>query len=100
MTDKELLEAAARAAGYSIHTWLGDIYHTDFGRGVIWNPLKDDGDAFRLMADLGIDVDHHDYYVDTYCGKSCHGEEYCNYSSKSECVRRAIVLAAAEMVKK
>ena len=43
MTDHELLEAAAKAAGY------------DFVIGY-WNPLTDDGDALRLAVKLGITV--------------------------------------------
>ena len=46
MTDRELLEFAAKAAGYKkrfVH-YLG------------WNPLIDDGDALRLMVKLGLGV--------------------------------------------
>ena len=46
MTDRELLEFAAKAAGYKkrfVH-YLG------------WNPLTDDGDALRLAVKCGISV--------------------------------------------
>ena len=46
MTDRELLEFAAKAAGYKkrfVH-YLG------------WNPLIDDGDALRLAVKLGLGV--------------------------------------------
>ena len=46
MTDRELLEFAAKAAGYKkrfVH-YLG------------WNPLTDDGDALRLAVKLGIEI--------------------------------------------
>ena len=46
MTDRELLELAAKAAGYKkrfVH-YLG------------WNPLIDDGDALRLAVKLGLGV--------------------------------------------
>ena len=46
MTDRELLELAAKAAGYKkrfVH-YLG------------WNPLTDDGDALRLAVKLGIEI--------------------------------------------
>lgn len=40
MTDRELLESAARAAGLPFS----------------WNPLHDDGDALRLAVKLGLAV--------------------------------------------
>ena len=46
MTDREMLEFAAKAAGYKkrfVH-YLG------------WNPLIDDGDALRLAVKLGIEI--------------------------------------------
>ena len=68
MTDKELLEAAARAAGvacswahedeadYSAKTegmWLNGARSPDNSK--FWNPLTDDGDALRLAVKLDID---------------------------------------------
>ncbi|CAB3812125.1 hypothetical protein [Achromobacter denitrificans] len=58
-SDRELLELAAKAAGYELH-WRGL-------NGVLpaigsrqdqkwWNPLTDDGDAFRLSAKLGLEI--------------------------------------------
>ena len=47
MTDRELLEAAAKAAGY-VH------YHPGDGFYQTWNPLTDDGDALRLAVKLGL----------------------------------------------
>ena len=69
MTNRELLELAALAAGYSFH-WgekhsVGDcvvdctnLLFADDGGGdeFIWNPLEDDGDAFRLMVNLNLSV--------------------------------------------
>jgi len=66
MTDRELLEAAAKAAGIP-HKWipmLGRMMHIiDAGKCELWNPLTDDGDAFRLMVKLRLeprflDLDH------------------------------------------
>jgi hypothetical protein len=60
-TDKELLELAARAAGFRISNRL-----TDGGIMVMsnarpsphkWNPLTDDGDALRLVVKLNMIVD-------------------------------------------
>ena len=56
MTDRELLEAAAKAAGIEVDFTVfsdgsficfqkgGDCFHDE------WNPLTDDGDALRLFA--------------------------------------------------
>jgi len=56
MTDRELLELAAKAAGLSAY-WVdaGLNTHTD-ACPHIWNPLTDDGDALRLAVKLGIKV--------------------------------------------
>ena len=58
MTDREMLELAAKAAGTVVEftnnrpvTFIdGDTVHQ------AWNPLEDDGDAFRLAVRLGIDL--------------------------------------------
>ena len=55
MTDRELLEFAAKAAGFE-GRWItkgeGDLwlFRNDFSDP--WNPLTDDGDAMRLMVRL------------------------------------------------
>ena len=60
MTDRELLEAAAKAAGYDVrwHEIFGCFVHvgpfnitnppTMAGQRLVWVPLDDDGDALRL----------------------------------------------------
>ena len=53
MTDKELLELAAKAAGYAICL---DGDRQPYIKGVYWNPLTDDGDALRLAVKLNIDL--------------------------------------------
>ena len=53
MTDRELLELAAKAAGiehYGEHNAQGGLKTT----GGWWNPLTDDGDALRLAVKLKI----------------------------------------------
>jgi hypothetical protein len=58
MTDRELLEAAAKAAGYEVWTDVdGNLYCSmhDLTEGA-WNPLTDDGDALRLAVQCGIEV--------------------------------------------
>ena len=57
MTDRELLELAAKAAGYSVRTDLtyeGVIVIND---GVFWNPLTNDGAALRLAVNLGLVIE-------------------------------------------
>ena len=55
MTDRELLELAAKAAGkthYGEYSPNGGLKTT----GGWWNPLTDDGDALRLAVSLGLTV--------------------------------------------
>ena len=67
MTDRELLELAAKAAGIEVWPGAGFQAHVLFTRpdladpsgkvtGVAWNPLQDDGQALRLAVSLGIDM--------------------------------------------
>ena len=96
MTDRELLEQAAKAAGI-------DYYHQDsFGnihekKGGTWNPLTDDGDALRLAVKIGLRVMVNkntgmtSIFTD---GFSLH-ETYDNEPYAA--TRRAIVRAAAEI---
>ena len=65
MTDRELLEKAAKAAGlhkdwpepdFGIQ-WNGSgLWCFGNGDGMLWNPLTDDGDALRLAIKCGISV--------------------------------------------
>ena len=50
MSDRELLELAAKAA--EVHA--GFINEYGGGKTFCWNPLTDDGDALRLAVKLGI----------------------------------------------
>jgi len=63
MTDRELLELAAKAAGINgwfieDDEWLGTgITFTDENDcNQCWNPLTDDGDALRLAVKLEMEV--------------------------------------------
>ena len=51
MSDRELLEAAAKAAGID---WADGHESTGLRdqNGKVWNPLADDGDALRLAVKL------------------------------------------------
>lgn len=54
MTDREMLELAAKAGGLDV--WI-DENGTPWidGDKKIWNPLADDGDALRLAVKIGFD---------------------------------------------
>jgi len=56
MTDRELLEKAAKAAGIEvITTWENEVVYKAIPH-YPWNPLTDDGDALRLAVCLGLCV--------------------------------------------
>jgi len=72
MNDRELLEMAAKAAGITLRWIQGPnddecihpIRRRDDGMcEVDWNPLTDDGDAFRLAIRLKMEVDFDDVRV-------------------------------------
>ncbi|MBD1601961.1 hypothetical protein [Pseudomonas typographi] len=95
MTDRELLELAAKAAGVE-----GEYFHSENPihvgiflkkRMAYWNPLTDDGDALRLMSTLAMDVICHSYYVEV----DSISEDWA--ADRCITMRRAIVRAAAEI---
>jgi len=103
-TDRELLEAAAKAAGYEI-----DVTHLPEASGAwwiqlvqerrrVWNPLIDDGDALRLAVTLRMDIAHFESSVraDVSGYDDCHE---ANGNDPYAATRRAIVRAAAELSK-
>jgi hypothetical protein len=95
MTDKELLEYAAKAAGYTDIQyedgwWLEVRYGLTeaFWNGEdYWNPLEDNDDAFRLAVKLTV--------IDGYQVRIPHVDDENQYAA----ARRAIVKAAAEIGK-
>lgn len=91
MTDRELLELAAKAAGYP-HEWHGEIQIETDHEPRKWNPLTDDGDALRLAVTLQLDIEF--LNGDTHVLNACEGGP-----DKLAQTRRAIVLAAAEIGK-
>lgn len=95
MTDKELLERAARAAGIRgryREDWDA-IERSDcrdsFQRGEMWRPHKDDGDAFRLMVDCNMSIIVHLQDVEADGLSEPLGDDW------RAATRRAIVRAAA-----
>jgi hypothetical protein len=59
MTDRKLLELAAKAAGYK-WDWFGNKFHIaiEHPMWTTWNPLTDDADALRLAVKLRMNVFH------------------------------------------
>lgn len=120
MTDRDLLELAAKAAGYTL-VW-GDEYIVD-GENIdctdlpyvrsnqqdeadwYWNPLEDDGDALRLAVKLEITPSkHEDTVVASRSAIWRSGSAHCSFwepSGDDPCsaTRRAITRAAAEIGK-
>lgn len=106
MTDRELLEMAAKAAG------IAGEYRAGLGicppelsqlHKFWWNPLIDDGDALRLAVSLKMEVYHgwdggHSAYASVPQEDS--RTVFCvepHMSDPCAATRRAIVLAAAEI---
>jgi hypothetical protein len=88
MTDRELLELAAKACGFELLDCTCKKERKNSVTGKHWNPMNDDGDALRLAVKLGIDI----------------AKAQVDYWDKDStdpyaATRRAIVMAAAEIGK-
>jgi hypothetical protein len=117
MTNRELLEAAAKAAGIELESVVED--GTDAGKGVTrlgywWAPLHDDGDALRLAVKLGISTLPYPVYNEgarhSVIAKQRRKSDTLREANPTEVIelygddpyaatRRAIVRAAAEIGK-
>ena len=101
-TDRELLEAAAKAAGLPAK-WMpakpgvrAMFWHANHGE---WSPLTDDGDALRLAVKLRMTVDCCGTHIeasiiDRNMVRRVSAEEY-REPDQAAATRRAIVRAAA-----
>ena len=105
MSERELLELAAKAAG--VNGFLVDA-GLNMGSNAfpkVWNPLTDDGDALRLAVklDMSVIVDGENNHVRVYAQSFARSEEgygACGFGpDKCAATRRAIVRAAAEIGK-
>lgn len=109
MGDRELLELAAKAAGYCMDYMKWDGYrfveqrvhgvpHCGLNYEKTWNPLADDGDAFRLAVTMKVDLLQ-------YADEDSDPKHACaNYTACEDygddpyaATRRAIVRAAAQL---
>lgn len=87
MTDRELLELAAKAAGIDMQQHCG------------WHPLYDDGDALRLAVKLEMQIDlRHSFHTVRVYG-AAEGRIDEGAKDPYAATRRAIVRAAAEIGK-
>lgn len=109
MTDRELLERAAKAAGIDgqYECWTGQGFMEGIRRNgnpkefKIWNPLMYDDQALRLAVKSGIsimqEVDRGEVYCDVYGTHPTIGADEPFGSDPYAATRRAIVRAAAAM---
>ena len=105
MTDIELLELAAKAAGLNLAEYREERnsmyfpFPSELTDGHWWNPLTDDGDALRLAVSLGLCVM---FDRDSVQVSYSDGGEYCKafalepINSSEQATRRAIARAASE----
>ena len=93
MTDRELLEMAAKAAGIEFDGEWSETDRMSFSGGGFWNPLTDDGDALRLAAKLKIGMIFDHGLVIVGKAKKCFADEM------AEDYKYAIVRAAAQLGK-
>ncbi|MBU9563681.1 MULTISPECIES: hypothetical protein [Burkholderia] len=110
MSDRELLELAAKAAGMDYLVWTSGPSPIvpapqRIGGRMAWNPIHNDGDAFRLAAQLNLDI-RFSWYDDTtavFVGGTWDDAPEAVHALFERDVlastRRAIVLAAAEIAK-
>jgi len=114
MTDRELLELAAKAAGLSAE-WVdfagmdirvgyqGGMLCADGDSDYYWNPLKSDGDALRLAVKLRIQITpgtYNEYEATAFRAGAAEAHEKATMGYGIEAAtRRAIVRAAAEIGK-
>jgi hypothetical protein len=110
MTYRELLELAAKAAGYTTiqyqnlkdsslnirygideAIWNGEDY---------WNPLENDGTALRLAVKLGLRIEINTQVLgDTLVISEFYDNVECHNGDPYAATRKAIVRAAAEIGK-
>lgn len=99
MSDRELLELAAKAAGDVDVSGMTMMRRTRYSTNV-WIPLIDDGDALRLATRLNIDIMFFNGFQEVICGGQGDNDDNITepYGEDIQtAVRRCIVRAAAEI---
>lgn len=107
LQEKELLELAAKAAGYRLHRYVNEVHHYEklllrddskhFSQWPEWNPLLNDGDRHRLQVTLKMTVAYEPSRGGWSAGAIIHGE--FKWLAFDEREPYAIVCAAAEFAK-
>ncbi|WP_353627591.1 hypothetical protein ABNQ24_12560 [Ralstonia pseudosolanacearum] len=104
MSDRELLEKAAKAAGYEVEFSADGLSCWFKGKTTSWRPLFSDGDALRLAVKLSLDLYNYSWADDPHIEASHEkgsefgyaSEHFANHDSdRYAATRRAIVRAAA-----
>lgn len=111
MTDRQLLEDAARAAGMVV--WRGKGHQSDMlftnapahesglMTGIAWRPLEDSGQALELAVKLRIDLTLLNNLVQAQAGRGPIATEVIyETTDPMAATRRAIVRAAAALAPK
>lgn len=109
MTDREMLELAAKAAGIgpAIGFEDGGLVIGPRSRQRFWSPLAKNEDAFRLAVRLHIDLELNNgsataIWIDSDLSEAHSVTEVCDewfegWEAKEAATRRAITRAAAEI---
>lgn len=103
LTDREILEACARASctHYNIEedgiVLFGEPTPSGFR---YWNPLEDDGDALRLAVRLNLLIQFNAKHVFVYDDKGAQLAFLGKKKDPCAATRRAIVQAAAAMAQR
>jgi hypothetical protein len=98
MSDRQLLEFAAKAAGVPLKPDFKERFDYYMADMLMWNPLTDDGDALRLAVKCKIDVVQFSLLVRADVAGLPDVRELYN-GDPLAATRRAIVRAAAEIGK-
>lgn len=105
MGDRELLQLAAKAAGYGVRFQDGmtaGIWTKESGvTRCYWNPLEEDGDTARLevSCQLSVDVTEFGVLSEKADGIACFETFTKHNGDRNKARRRASVRAAAEIGK-
>lgn len=107
MTDRELLELAAKAAGIEGRRCVeNEPIQANLRTGMwcdlledVWNPLTNDVDAFRLAVDLCIDIKPGQTKMSAWCHSIHDWLTETVVNDKYATLRKVIVLAGAEIGK-
>ena len=94
MTDREMLELAAKAAGIEIDPLDAAHGPDDW---LAWNPIKYEGDRYRLARACNLIVDFDGGEVRFFLGKEICPRVFSFTKGNDEDESRAIVKAAAQI---